>query len=472
MPFGLSSSCRRRNNVGPTNVTHIVTDAQEAIRPADHRRWNLPTLILFRFASVYLLLFALNPLTLSTVTQGMLHTRSLVLAVQPVWVALLRWTATKLFRFTGFDLTFMASDSVLGWSQVGLFALIALATATIWSIADRKRESGNAIPTWFRLIIRIVLALTLVDYGAQKIWPAQMAVVRPHQLLGELGSYTPQQLLWAFIGASPGYERFSGCVELFAGAVLFVSQLTTLGALLATVALSHVFALNVFYDVQVKTYSFHLLLMALFLLVPDARRLMSVFLFNRATEAANRTATFGSVRVERIAVGVQLLLGMIVVASALMFYHAVVPVLNVMDTNRVPNYGMWDVEDFSLDGVSHPPLLTDGVRWQRIVFDDYNSASIQRMNGAIIVARLLRSGQQGTMTLTYAGDPRPEMQDFTGPKWRSILQANTVSPDSVLLQGEYNQHPIKVQLRRSRLSFALQPNQPHWMLRQRPVFSY
>jgi hypothetical protein len=458
--------------MGPTGVSQIGTNARKAITGTQHTRWNLPTLILFRFVSIYLLLFSLNPFTLSSVTQGMLHTRSVVVAVQPVWIALLRWTATKLFRLTGFDPSFMASDSVLGWSQVGLFALIAFATATVWSIAERNRQSGDAIPLWFRFIIRIVLALTLVDYGAMKIWPAQMPIVRPHQLLGELGSYTPQQLLWAFMGASPGYERFSGCMELFAGGLLFVPQLTTLGVLLATVALTQVFALNVFYDVQVKMYSFNLLLMALFLLVPDARRLMSVFLFNRATEAADRTATFRSVRVERIAVGVQLLLGMIVVASALMFHHAVVPVLNVIDTNRVPNYGVWDVEDFSLDGAPHLPLLTDGVRWQRIVFDDYNSASIERMNGAIIVARLLRNGQQGTMTLTYAGDPRPEMQDFAGPKWRSILQANTVSPDSVLLQGEYNQHPIKVQLRRSRLSFALQPNQPHWMLRQRPVFSY
>jgi hypothetical protein len=219
-------------------------------------------------------------------------------------------------------------------------------------------------------------------------------------------------------------------------------------------------------------YSFHLLMMAVFLLLPDLPRLTSVFLFNRATETAERTASFGSFRGDRIAVSVQLLLGIVVVASALTFYHNVTAVLNVIDTSRVPNYGMWDVEDFSLDGVSRPPLLTDSVRWQRVVFDDYNSASIQRMNGAIVVARLLRNGQQGTTTFAYAGDPRPDMQEFAGPRWRAILQTNTVSTDSVLLQGEYNQHPIKIQLRRSRMSFALQPNQPHWMLRQRPVFSY
>lgn len=99
----------------------------------------------------------------------------------------------------------------------------------------------------------------------------------------QLGSYTPQQFLWLFIGVSPGYERFAGCVECLDGALLFVPQLTTLAALLATMALTQVFALNVFYDVHVKLFSLHLLLMACFLLLPDVRRLADVFLFNRAT---------------------------------------------------------------------------------------------------------------------------------------------------------------------------------------------
>jgi uncharacterized membrane protein YphA (DoxX/SURF4 family) len=389
-----------------------------------------------------------------------------LVAAQKLWLPLSAWAATTIFKARRFDPSFMASDSVLGWAQAGFLALVAVGTAAIWSALDGKHRNYDRLHAWLRLIVRLVLGMTLIVYGAQKIWPAQMPLVRPHQLLGELGSYTRSQLLWAFIGASPGYERFTGLAELLAGTLLFVPQLTTLAALVSILVMTQVVALNVFYDVQVKLFSSHLLLMAVFLLIPDLRRLRD-FVLNRATAPPDPLHLFRSERAMRIASVAQITAGAIAVAAIVPFFHTAAESMNISDVSRVPYYGTWDVEDFSLDGVSHPPLLTDDIRWQRLVFDDYFTASIQRMNGAVIVARLQKNSADGTMALTYAGDPR---SGLGGSKWRAVLHADFKSPDSMTLQGQLNGSALSLRLQRSAMRFALEPYETHWVLRERRDF--
>ena len=449
------------------DVVHAADALPKA--PAYPKPWNVGTRLLFRFSFTYLVLYSLIPLAF--VSPALLRDRSLFANSQKVWTALSVWAASNVFRATGFDPTFMGSDSVLGWSQAGVIVLTALAAVAVWSMLDRKHREYATLHAWLRLVVRMALALALVFYGAQKVWPDQMPLVRPHQLLAELGSYTPPQLLWVFVGASSGYERFSGIVEVVAGALLFVPRFTTLGSLLALGALTHVLALNVFYDVNVKLFSFHLLLMALFLLSSDVRRLTDVFLFNRSAAPAVEPRVFRSRRTERAALIIQVVFGVVAVSGMLAFHHGLMPLLNVTEPSRVPYYGIWDVDDFSLDGTSHGPLLTDEIRWRRIVFDDYSTASIQRMNGAVIATRLFKDVAHGTMTINYAGDPRPELREFVGLRWRAVLHVDVISPDSLVMKGQYDGRPLTVSLRRSTRHFVLEPNQPHWILHERPVFS-
>jgi len=452
-----------------TDINVVETPHALPEAPADRTPWNVTTRVLFRFAFVYLTFYSLIPLAF--VSPALLRDRSVFVNSQKVWTAVSVFATKNIFfNTTKFDPTFMGSDSVLGWSQAGLIVLTAFIAAAVWSVLDRKHREYETLYAWLRVVVRIALALTLVFYGAQKVWPDQMQLVRPHQLLSELGSFTPLQLLWVFVGASPGYERFSGLVEVAAGALLFVPSLTTLGSLLAVVALTHVFALNVFYDVNVKLFSFHLLMMALFLLVADVRRLTDVFLFNRSVAPAIEPPLFQSRTAARAALIVQVLFGIVAISGMLAFHHGLVPVLNVIEPSQVPYYGVWDVDDFSVDGTSHAALVTDEIRWHRIVFDDYNTASIQRMNGAVIVARLLKDVAHGTMTFNYAGDPRPELREFGGPKWRAVLRVNPLSPDSLMMQGQYEGYSLTVRLERSKVHTFLEPNEPHWILTERPRF--
>jgi hypothetical protein len=53
------------------------------------------------------------------------------------------------------------------------------------------------------------------------------------------------------------------------GVLVIIPRFTTLGSLVLVGAISNVFVLNMSYDVPVKQYSFHLLLMCLFVVAPD-----------------------------------------------------------------------------------------------------------------------------------------------------------------------------------------------------------
>jgi hypothetical protein len=65
--------------------------------------------------------------------------------------------------------------------------------------------------------------------------------------------------------------------------VIFAKRTTLLGSLLGVVFMGQVFALNLFFDVPVKLFSFALLTSCMGLAFPDAGRLVSFFLLNRAT---------------------------------------------------------------------------------------------------------------------------------------------------------------------------------------------
>src|SRR6185503_4315847 len=98
--------------------------------------------------------------------------------------------------------------------------------------------------------------------------------------------------LWASIGASKSYEMFAGFMELTCGILLFVPPLATLAAILTFCTAVQIFMLNMTYDVPVKLFSFHLILMALVLIAPEASRIARVLVLNRAAGPSEQPPLF------------------------------------------------------------------------------------------------------------------------------------------------------------------------------------
>ena len=234
---------------------------------------------------------------------------------------------------------------------------------------------------------------------------------------------------------------------------MYKPRLTMLGALVGIVVFSNILVLNLGYDLPVKLYSLHVLLMCLFLVLPDARRLMNFFLLNRSVAPYPDTALFNRRRLNFAALVAQLMMGGFLVSSHLYRTYAYEK-RNFGMASRPPLYGIWIVDEFVLAGRMLPPLLTDETRWQRMVFEFPKKVRIQSMNGSWTGYELGEDTLKKTLTMQKLNDPGKEFE-FT---------YSSPAPQSLILQGIGGGNEIRVNLHRlDERQFALLARGLHWI---------
>jgi len=398
--------------------------------------WSLATRIAFRFCFIYFGLFCLSTQVLAGLfpipnvdtpdLQSLPPIRPIIL-----WVAahILRVTRPIVYTDTG------SGDRTFDWI-VALFLLVVAALATaIWSLADRRRENYIKLYKWFRLFIRFSLASQMISYGMAKVIPLQMPFPNLRTLLEPFGNFSPMGVLWSSIGASPPYEVFAGCAETLGGLLLIFPRTTMLGALVCIADLTQVFMLNMTYDVPVKLLSFHLLLLAVFLLAPDLSRLRQFFLGNRTVRPSTQTQLFGTARANRIALLLQIALGIWIVGSnaysAWDDWHS-----RGGARPESPLYGIWNVDQLSIDGQLRSPLLNDYERWRRVLFYRQTRMAFQRMDDSFALYSATINTKDNTLELAKDGNK----------DWKAAFHFQRVSPDQLILYGDLDGHKIHMQL--------------------------
>jgi uncharacterized membrane protein YphA (DoxX/SURF4 family) len=420
--------------------------------------WSLPTRIVFRFCCVYFSLYCVSTQiffglfgSLGAPTRWLFRLHEWVANVLPF----VSWTAAHVFRAelplveTGSG----SGDKTFDWVQAFCFLALAAVAATVWSVVDRKRSDHVSLYKWFRLVIRFALASQLIAYGASKMIPMQMPFPFLTRLVEPYGNFSPMGVLWQSIGASPAYETFTGCAELLGGVLLIVPRTTTLGALISMADMTQVFVLNMTYDVPVKLLSFHLLLMSMFLLAPDLPRLANLFLLNRAAAPSNQPSLFRTLRANRIAVAAQILFGTWLVGLNVYIMSDQWKVFGG-GRPKSPLYGIWNVEQFSVDGQIRPALLKDNERWRRAIFDFNDNISFQRMDDSFTRFGAKIDVNANTLALTKAADKN----------WHATFAFEHSAQDQLLLDGEMDARKIHLQLHlMDRGKFLLVSRGFHWI---------
>lgn len=194
--------------------------------------------------------------------------------------------------FLGLELTVFAAgsgDTTSNYVEILMRLAVALLLGSAWHFGVRRRPLSARTLDWLFLILRLYLASMLMLYGWIKAFPAQMPPPGPDRLLQPIGDASPMGLVWTFLGASPGYQTFGGISELLAGFLLLFRRTALLGALVSVAVLTNVAALNYFYDVPVKLFSTHLVLLSLLLLLPDLPRLAALLFFQLPTQPRELT---------------------------------------------------------------------------------------------------------------------------------------------------------------------------------------
>jgi hypothetical protein len=253
-----------------------------ATYPACPVTWSPAHRVGFRFACSYLLLYLFpSPLNFLPGVGALvgLHARA--------WEALVQAVARHVLGFTSplGTLSMGSGDSLFSYVRhLTVLGLALLATAA-WSLLGTRQRAYPRTAALLRVYVRYALASAMLTYGLIKVFALQFPQPDVTRLYTRYGDSSPMGLLWTFMGASVAYQVFCGAVELAAGLLLLFRRTTLLGALLSAMAMANVVALNFFYDVPVKLYSTHLLLIAGFLLLPDLRRLADVLVLHRAVAA-------------------------------------------------------------------------------------------------------------------------------------------------------------------------------------------
>jgi hypothetical protein len=416
--------------------------------------WKPATRVAFRFCFVYFGMYCLLT-QISTALVPLpnfdIPDPSTFWPMRPmvIWTAshILHISQPLIYADTG------SGDRTYDWVLLFCLLVIAILATIVWSILDRRRNDYLALYKWFRLGIRICLAGQMFGYGFAKAVPLQMPFPFLTRLVEPYGNFSPMGVLWASIGASPAYEIFVGFAEILGGLLLIVPRTTTLGALVCLADMTQVFMLNMTYDVPVKLLSFHLILLSLFLLAPDLQRLANVFFLNRPVAPSNEYPLFNTPRAARIALAAQVIFGIWLVGMNAYgswknwyVYGAGSP--------RSALYGIWNVEQLTIDGQIRSPLLTDSDRWRRVIFDIPTRMAFQRMDDS--------TARYGTSINT--GDQTLELTKDDDKNWHASFVFQRPAPDRLILDGEMDGRKVQMQLRLfDRNKFLLVNRGFHWV---------
>lgn len=415
---------------------------------------EFPTRIAFRFCFVYFGLYCLLT-QISTSLAPLPNVDIPDPSSLPPTRQIVIWTASHIFRLTK-PLIYAetgSGDRTFDWVLLVCTLVVAVLATVAWSILDRKRENYVTLYKWFRLFIRICLAGQMFGYGWAKAVPLQMPYPYLTRLLEPFGNFSPMGVLWSSIGASPAYEVFAGCAEMLGGILLIVPRTTTLGALVCLADMTQVFMLNMTYDVPVKLLSFHLILMSLFLLAPDLQRLANLFLLNRPAGPSTQPSLFATTRANRIALVAPVMIGVWLMGmnayGSWTGWH-----LYGGGSPKSALYGIWNVDQLTIDGQSRSPLITDYGRWRRVIFDIPSRMAFQRMDDSLARYGAAIKVNDQTLALTKDDDKN----------WKASFTFQRPTPDQLILDGDMDSHKLHMQLQLlDREKFLLVNRGFHWI---------
>ena len=401
--------------------------------------WRPATRIAFRFSFLYLGTYILLT-QLFTATLRLPYWGFRELGTLPPIQAAVSWVAGHLFGATP-PLVVSGSgsgDKTFDWVLAFCLLVSALLATAVWTLLDRRREHYIRLHQWFRLLVRFALGATLVVYGATKVFLLQMGSGPSlSRLVEPFGYFSPMGVLWSFIGASPAYQRFTGCAEILGGILLFLPWTATLGALVCLAESIHVFTLNMTYDVPVKLMSFHLVLLALFLLAPESRRLANFLLLNRATGPSTLPGLFEDPRAQRLASAVQVALGVYLLGlslsgstSAWAQYGGGAP--------KSLLHGIWEVEPVTPGAPVSLAVSEADTRWRRIIFDAPQAMTVQRMDDTFDYYRVTIDPSEQSLRVSRR-EP--------GENGESIFRYQRPALDRLVLTGKWDGRSVEMQCR-------------------------
>jgi hypothetical protein len=299
------------------------------------------------------------------------------------------------------DIYHTATDTTLNYLVVLFTICVSFVSSVIWLFIDKHKVGYLKLSDALILILRYYLGITWIAYGSLKLIQLQFPELTPITLLHTYGDSQPRELAWNFMGYSTGFNYFIGCVEYIIGISLFFRQTYTLGNIIAVGALANVLAFNYFFDDNVKLLSTMLMVMSLFLLSNDIKRLANFFFFVK-TATPHKLLTTKTVN------------NVLLISKSLLIVFLIYFELHSFSMRKkqfgyglakTPLYGVYDVKTFIRNKDTIQPLTTDPTRWRKLIVSSIpGQAAIMLMNDSIRYFFLKSDTSHKTIQLTAEKD--------------------------------------------------------------------
>jgi hypothetical protein len=356
-----------------------------------------------------------------------------------------------------------SGDTSWAYVELRLLLWIAALACVVWSLIDRRNKEHNRLAYWFRILLRYFVIMNCFGYGFAKVFLIQMPFPSNSLLATPLGDLLPMRLSWAFMGASPPYEFFSGIMEVIAGVLLLFRRTATFGTFLAAGVFCNVFVMNLGYDIPVKLFSAHLFIASLILLSFESKRILNFLVFNRNADQGDLYYLRYPRKWMRILSVVAKLAFIFVVVfmTGYQYYQSYASSRNAPDSKPIRS-GLYDVTVFVKNGDTIPPLITDSIRWRDIAFDRNGGGSVGTTD-----TLLWQRYRRGYFRMKVDTTKKTIEFTKTNPAFESfyLFTLNYEMPDSnnIILKGLIRTDSVYAVLQRSKRHFQLTEKQFHWL---------
>ncbi len=312
---------------------------------------------------------------------------------------------------------------------------IALAGATAWSYYDRNRQTDyNKLYYWIRVIVRFRLAIGILAYGFIKLFPLQAPYPSISNLNTDYGDFNRWKLFSLSLGIVPSYEFFLGLIEVTLGLLLLYRKTASIAAFIIIIFTGNVFISNIAYDGGEYVYSFYLISLALFVLVYDLERIISLLILQKPT-APNRFKPLFSLpwqKYGRIALKTAVILIFVVLYGFQTRSGYLHDSYQFPKAKGIPGLsGLYNVSEFRINSQSVPYSPTDSLRWQDVVFEKWNTISI-RSNRPVIL--------DSTNTDIISPDDKDRTYELEGSAGRHYYSYDADTVNQTLLLHNRNKN--------------------------------
>jgi len=293
------------------------------------------------------------------------------------WTAITQWFG-ETFLGWSFDPERLRKgfDTKYDFSRFLLIGVLSLLLTAIWAMVDARKgwRYSPKLNSLLRAMLRYHVGFTLILYGIAKVYLYQFGYMGLDRMDNMVGNNSPMGFLWLFMSYSPTYNIGTGLIEMIGGALLFFRRTTLLGAIISFVAMANVVLIDIAYDVTVKMFAIHLMLMVVVLLLDDAKRLFNVLLFNRAMAPRLELPLISNpkYRLPHYALKTALIgYGLF----AILQFSGGIRETRRNNLKPHPLHGKYVVDQFVINHDTLPPLRDDEARWDEVLIGSSYAAT-------------------------------------------------------------------------------------------------